>query len=33
MRKAALFVSVPVVGLVGAVLWFTCVPGRSGAGP
>jgi hypothetical protein len=33
MRKAALWVSVPaVVGVVGAALWFACVPGRSGAG-
>ena len=33
MRKIALWVSAPaVLGIVGAVLWFTCGPGRSGAG-
>jgi hypothetical protein len=30
MRKAALWASVPV--LVGVVMWFTLIPGRSGAG-
>jgi hypothetical protein len=33
MRKAALWVGVPaVVGVVGVTLWFTLIPGRSGAG-
>ena len=33
MRKAALWVGVPaVVGVLGVSLWFTLVPGRSGAG-
>jgi hypothetical protein len=33
MRKLALWVGVPtLVGVVGVSLWFTLVPGRSGAG-
>lgn len=33
MRKDALWFAVPVVaGVLGVSLWFTLVPGRSGAG-
>ena len=32
MRKAALWVGLPAVGVLGVALWFTLVPGRSGAG-
>ena len=32
MRKAALWVGLPVAGVLGVTLWFTLVPGRSGAG-
>ncbi|VTR90711.1 unnamed protein product [Gemmata massiliana] len=33
MRKAALWAGVPAVAAVtGVALWFTLVPGRSGAG-
>jgi hypothetical protein len=32
VRKLALWVGLPAVGLIGVTLWFTLVPGRSGAG-
>jgi hypothetical protein len=33
MRKAALWVGLPtMVGVLGVTMWFTLVPGRSGAG-
>ena len=32
MRKVALWVGVPAAAVVGVGLWFTLIPGRSGAG-
>jgi hypothetical protein len=32
MRKLALWVGLPTVGVLGVTLWFMLVPGRSGAG-
>ncbi len=32
MRRSALWVGVPVTVVAGVALWFTLVPGRSGAG-
>lgn len=33
MRRAALWVGLPTGVVAGVALWFTLIPGRSGAGP